>query len=94
MRVWWLLLLLVGCAAPGAGRADGVTIQTADVALFAPYPVPPGRLVAPAVVALHGCGGPFPARDGQWRDLLVAAGIRCCCRTASARAGWDRSART
>ncbi len=72
MRAWWLVLLLLGCAAPG--RADGVMIQTADVALFAPYAVPAGPAVAPAVVALHGCGGPFPARDGQWRDLLVAAG--------------------
>jgi poly(3-hydroxybutyrate) depolymerase len=24
-----------------------------------------------AVVALHGCGGPYPARDTQWRDRLL-----------------------
>ena len=29
---------------------------------------------APAVVALHGCGGPFPSRDGQWAVLLAKAG--------------------
>ena len=74
MRLWLLLLLLAGCAAAGAGRTQGVTIPTADVALFAPYALPAGPAVAPAVVALHGCGGPFPARDGQWRDVLVAAG--------------------
>ena len=36
--------------------------------------MPPGPARAPAVVLLHGCGGPFPARDSQWRDLLVGAG--------------------
>ena len=29
---------------------------------------------APSIVALHGCGGPFPARDGQWAIALVKAG--------------------
>lgn len=74
MRRWLVLLLLAGCAAAPGGRSEGVTIPTVDVPLFAPYALPPGPAVAPAVVALHGCGGPFPARDNQWRDLLVVAG--------------------
>ncbi len=80
MRALAILLMLAGCAAagtvPGAtpGGTQGVTISTPEVELFAAYAVPSGPAVAPAVVALHGCGGPFPERDGQWRDLLVSAG--------------------
>jgi len=29
---------------------------------------------APSIVALHGCGGPFSARDGQWTLALAKAG--------------------
>lgn len=29
---------------------------------------------APSVVALHGCSGPYPARDGQWAVALAKAG--------------------
>ena len=28
----------------------------------------------PAIVALHGCGGAFPSRDAQWREILLAGG--------------------
>ena len=73
MRLVLILALLAGCAASPA-RSDGVTIPADGVSLFAPYVQPTGVTVAPAVVALHGCGGPFPDRDGQWRDLLVAQG--------------------
>jgi dienelactone hydrolase len=34
----------------------------------------PEAASAPSVVALHGCGGPFPARDGQWAAALAKAG--------------------
>lgn len=35
---------------------------------------PPGPVTGPGVVALHGCGGPFPARDGPWAVALAQAG--------------------
>jgi dienelactone hydrolase len=46
---------------------DGVTLDATLVS-------PAGPVRAPAVVALHGCGGPFPARDGQWAIALAKAG--------------------
>ena len=72
MRGLAALLLLAGCAAGAAPGAVG--IPSGDVTLNAPYAVPSGPAVAPSIVALHGCGGPFPVRDGQWRDLFVASG--------------------
>ena len=73
MRGLLALLLLAGCAVPGALAADAVAIPAPGVTLQAPY-VRPVQVAAPAVVALHGCGGPFPSRDGQWRDLFVREG--------------------
>jgi dienelactone hydrolase len=35
---------------------------------------PAGSPRPPAVVALHGCGGPLPARDAQWAKTLAARG--------------------
>ena len=35
---------------------------------------PAGPIRPPAVVALHGCGGPVPARATQWAETLAAAG--------------------
>lgn len=46
---------------------DGGTLEAALVR-------PAGEGRAPAVVALHGCGGPFAARDGSWAVALVKAG--------------------
>ncbi len=46
--------------------ANGVNL---DAAL-----VTPAAATAPSVVALHGCGGPFPDRDGQWAVALARAG--------------------
>lgn len=79
MRALGLLgLLLAGCAAaaaPGGAAGPGmVAIAAPGVSLTAAYAVPAGVAVAPAVVALHGCGGPWAARDGQWRDVMLAAG--------------------
>jgi dienelactone hydrolase len=46
---------------------DGTTL---DAALVLPH----GRPHGPAVVALHGCGGPFPTRDGSWAVVLAHTG--------------------
>jgi dienelactone hydrolase len=64
MRALVLLLLLV--AAPA--WAETVTIPGPDgVELRARLLLPEG---APAIVALHGCGGPYPQRDAQWGEVL------------------------
>ncbi len=34
----------------------------------------PDHVTAPAIIALHGCGGPFKKRDHQWAKLLAAQG--------------------
>ena len=46
---------------------DGVTLDTALV-------LPDGPPHGPAVVALHGCGGPFAVRDGSSAVALAHAG--------------------
>lgn len=46
---------------------DGVNLDAALVSAE-------GTAKAPPVVALHGCGGPFAARDGQWAVLLAKGG--------------------
>lgn len=77
MRGLWTGLLALGglgLAVAGPLRAEEVSIPAPGVTLRAQLSVPAGRQVAPAIVGLHGCGGPFPARDHQWRDLFVAAG--------------------
>ena len=66
-------LLLVTVA---AARAEQVTIQEPDgfllrAALFRPAP---GVPASASVVALHGCGGPYPSRDRQWAEVLTRAG--------------------
>ena len=73
MRGFWLAVLLGGCAATGP-ESGMVGIPAPGVVLNASYAVPAAAQTAPAVVALHGCGGPWAARDGQWRDTLVGAG--------------------
>ena len=68
-------LLLSSCAAtqPAPGP-NQVLIPTPSITLRAEFVQPSTPTRAPAVILLHGCGGLFPARDNQWRDLLVAAG--------------------
>ena len=70
-----LALILASCAAQSS-TAGSQTVQISgdNVTLRAELALPSGPARAPAVVLLHGCGGPFAARDGQWRKLLVAAG--------------------
>lgn len=47
--------------------AGGVTLNAVLVQ-------PDGPVHGPAVVALHGCAGPLPARDGSWAVLLAHEG--------------------
>ena len=61
-------------------QAAGVHVERVSVPgphgvnLEAALVLPEGATKAPPVVALHGCGGPFPSRDGQWAVLLAKAG--------------------
>jgi dienelactone hydrolase len=61
-------------------QAAGVHVERVSVPgpnglnLDAALVLPEGGAKAPPVVALHGCGGPFPSRDGQWAVLLAKAG--------------------
>lgn len=68
MRALAAVLVLLATAA----RAQ-VIIPAPGVTLQASYSVP-ASVKGPAIVGLHGCGGPYPDRDGQWRALFVAAG--------------------
>jgi len=55
--------------------AEHVRIPTqAGVVLDAALIRPAGPVRGPAVVALHGCGGPYPSRDGSWAVTLAHAG--------------------
>ena len=71
--IWRTLaaLLLMG----GIAQAEDITIPGPDgielkSKLFQPTRAGP----VPAIVLLHGCGGPFPSRDKQWTDLFTNAG--------------------
>lgn len=55
--------------------AENVDIPLPDGTLLkAELFMPAGPVVAPAIVALHGCGGPYAARDRLWRDKLLGEG--------------------
>jgi dienelactone hydrolase len=45
-----------------------------SVALDAALVLPAEKPKAPAILAMHGCGGPFPIRDGQWAVTMAKAG--------------------
>jgi dienelactone hydrolase len=47
---------------PGGGVLDAALVR------------PAGPVRGPAVVALHGCGGPAPSRDSQWAETLAGQG--------------------
>ena len=54
---------------------DRVSIPAPDgVALDAALVLPDGLPRGTAVVALHGCGGPYASRDGSWAVALAHAG--------------------
>lgn len=72
MKSFLLLLAFLTHAGPQVQRVaipapGGVTL---DAALVRPDGPPHG----PAVVALHGCSGPFASRDGSWAVVLAHAG--------------------
>jgi dienelactone hydrolase len=70
-----ILLAICLLVVAGAARAENVQIPLPDgTILQAELFMPSGKITAPAIVALHGCGGPFPARDRQWREHLVGQG--------------------
>jgi dienelactone hydrolase len=46
---------------------DGASLDAALV-------LPSGPAKTPGIVGLHGCGGPFPPRDGAWAVTLAKAG--------------------
>ena len=48
--------------------------EPGSVVLDAALVRPAGTVRAPAVVALHGCGGPVPSRDVQWAETLAGQG--------------------
>ncbi len=67
--------LLTTLLLTAVAKAEQVVIPGPNgVALRAEYYVPPGGQRGAAIVALHGCGGPFPARDAQWRERLTFGG--------------------
>jgi dienelactone hydrolase len=72
LKSFLLLLAFLTHAGPRVHRVaipapGGVTL---DAALVQPDGPPHG----PAVVALHGCSGPFASRDGSWAVVLAHAG--------------------
>jgi dienelactone hydrolase len=70
--IWLVAALLAGMA---TARAEDVVIPLADgTQLQAKLWMPVGKPVGPAIVALHGCAGPYGKRDLQWRELLVGQG--------------------
>jgi dienelactone hydrolase len=73
-RLALLAVLCVGCASARGVEVRDVNIPGAEVELQARLVLPDGPARPPAVVALHGCGGPYPARDRQWQEILTGAG--------------------
>lgn len=77
-----LALAVNACAGPSQGQvvvgqqpgAEMVVIPAGEVTLRAQFVQPAGAPKAPSVIALHGCGGPWPTRDRQWERLLTEAG--------------------
>ena len=71
MRVLILLMMLTASCA----RAEAVRVPGPDgIILNAELFPAQGKQRGPAIVALHGCGGPYPSRDGEWARLLAAQG--------------------
>jgi len=80
--------------------------EPGGVVLDAALVRPAGPVLAPAVVALHGCGGPVPSRDAQWAEALAgqghivllpdsfgSRGLGSQCRVVACRAAWDTAGR-
>jgi dienelactone hydrolase len=70
-----ILLMMLALLLARPALAEEVQIPGPDgVTLRAVLVMPRGPVVAPAIVVLHGCGGPYPRRDRQWTHLLSQAG--------------------
>ena len=71
MRFLVLLMLI----AAGSVHAETIRVPGPDgIVLNAELYPAQGKLRGPAIVALHGCSGPFPTRDGDWGRRLAAQG--------------------
>jgi dienelactone hydrolase len=71
MRVLVLMLLLL----PTLLRAETVRVPGPDgIILNAELFPAQGRARGAAIVALHGCSGPYPSRDADWAKRLAALG--------------------
>ncbi len=70
MRVLVLLMLLVA----GLARAETVRVPGPDGIILNAELYPAQGKPRAAIVALHGCSGPFPSRDGDWGRRLAALG--------------------
>lgn len=69
-----LLALLAFLQASHVPTEHVRTAGTDGTVLDAALVRPPGPVTGPGVVAMHGCGGPFPMRDGRWAVALAKAG--------------------
>jgi dienelactone hydrolase len=80
MRLLLLLLMTIplampAFAPPALAQVDTVRVPGPDgVVLNAQIYPAQGRVQGAAIVALHGCGGPFPSRDSDWGRRLSALG--------------------
>lgn len=69
------VLALIAVLQIAAVHVERVSVPGPNgVSLDAALVLPEGTAKTPSVVALHGCGGMFPARDAQWAAGLVKAG--------------------
>ncbi len=73
-RIWLLLAWLALLPASAAGAETVHFPGPNGVTLTGQLVLPAGPVHPPAIVALHGCGGPFPSRDRQWAELFAAGG--------------------
>ena len=68
-------LILILCLLPMIAKAESIRLPGPDgIVLNAELFLPRGKPKPPAIVALHGCGGPMPRRDHDWAQRLAAAG--------------------
>ncbi|MBV8915485.1 MAG: prolyl oligopeptidase family serine peptidase, partial [Acetobacteraceae bacterium] len=74
LRALIVLLLMAWTAAGARAEVAEVTIPADGIALRARLVRPASAPIRAPVVALHGCGGPFPSRDRQWAEILTGAG--------------------
>jgi dienelactone hydrolase len=70
-----LLALALGLLSDRAFAQTHIIIPESNgVQLQARLYLPAGPVIAPGIVALHGCAGPMPRRDNAWALLLAGEG--------------------